>query len=111
MGIPLCLLVFGPGSLPMAVISTLFTACVLFLSAVAMVEFDLQRSASFGRTLSKVLPSLLRNPLLLAPVAGLAVGLPGCPCPSRLSGSRACSAARRRRSPWSASAFSWPRSV
>lgn len=30
MGIPLCLLVFGPDSLPSAVIATLFTACVLF---------------------------------------------------------------------------------
>ncbi len=30
MGIPLCLLVIGPASLPAAVIATLFTACVLF---------------------------------------------------------------------------------
>lgn len=82
MGIPLCLLVFGPDSLPMAVISTLFTACVLFLSAVAMIEFDLQRSASFGRTLRKVLLSLLRNPLLLAPVAGLGIGLTGLALPT-----------------------------
>ncbi len=81
MGIPLCLLVFGPDSLPMAVISTLFTACVLFLSAVAMIEFDLQRTASFGRTLRKVLLSLLRNPLLLAPLAGLGIGLAGLPLP------------------------------
>ena len=81
MGIPLCLLVFGPGSLPMAVISTLFTACVLFLSSVAMIEFDLHRSAGFGRTLRKVLLSLLRNPLLLAPLAGLGIGLAGLPLP------------------------------
>jgi len=33
MGIPLCLLVFGPDSLPAAVIATLLTACVLFLGA------------------------------------------------------------------------------
>ena len=81
MGIPLCLLVFGPRSLPMAVISTLLTACVLFLSAVAAIEFDLQRSASFGRALRKVLLSLLRNPLLLAPLAGLGVGLARLPLP------------------------------
>ena len=81
MGIPLCLLVFGPGSLPMAVISTLFTACVLFLSAVALIEFDLHRGASFGRTLRRVLLSLLRNPLLLAPSAGLGIGLAKLPLP------------------------------
>ena len=77
MGIPLCLLVFGPDSLPAAVIATLFTACVLFLFSIVLIEFDLHRGASHWRTVRKVLLSLLRNPLLLAPVAGLAIGLTG----------------------------------
>ncbi len=81
MGIPLCLLVFGPGSLPMAVIATLFTACVLFLFAIVLVEADLHRGASVGRTVRKVLLSLLRNPLLLAPAAGLGAGLTGLALP------------------------------
>lgn len=81
MGIPLCLLVFGPGSLPAAVIATLFTACILFLFAIVLIEVDLQGNASLGRAVRKVLPSLLRNPLLLAPVAGLGVGLTGLPLP------------------------------
>ena len=84
MGIPLCLLVFGPAGLPMAVISTLFTACVLFLLAIVLVEIDLHRSATLGRAVRKVLLSLLRNPLLLAPVGGLAVGLTGMSLPAPL---------------------------
>lgn len=77
MGIPLCLLVFGPDSLPAAVITTLFTACVLFLAAICIIEIDLHRGASLWRTARKVALALIRNPLLLAPVAGLAVGLSG----------------------------------
>ena len=43
MGIPMCLLVFGPESAPASIIATLFTACVLFLFAVVVVEIDLQK--------------------------------------------------------------------
>ena len=82
MGIPLCLLVFGPDSLPAAVIATLFTACILFLFAVVVIEVNLQGEASLGRAVRKVLPSLLRNPLLLAPVAGLGIGLAGLGLPA-----------------------------
>lgn len=81
MGIPLCLLVFGPASLPAAVIATLFTACVLFLFAIVLIEFDLQKGAGSG-TGRKVVRALVRNPLLIAPLAGLAVGLTGLTVPA-----------------------------
>ena len=81
MGIPLALLAFGPDGLPPAIITTLFTACVLFLFAIVLIEIDLEKDASLLRTLRKVSRSLLRNPLLIAPVAGLCVGLIGLPLP------------------------------
>jgi predicted permease len=81
MGIPMCLLVFGPESAPASIIATLFTACVLFLFAVVVVEIDLQKGHNFWATLKKVVPTLLRSPLLVAPVAGLIVGLVGIPVP------------------------------
>lgn len=84
MGIPLCLLVFGPSGLPAAVIATLFTACVLFLFAIVLIEADLHRGAGTWRTVRKVLFSLVRNPLLLAPMAGLAIGLTGLSLPSSI---------------------------
>ena len=77
MGIPLCLLVFGADSLPAAVISTLLTACVLFLGAITIIEIDLHRGANSWLAARKVGMALIRNPLLLAPLAGLAVGLSG----------------------------------
>src|ERR1700738_5428473 len=74
MGIPMCLMVFGPESAPPSIIATLFTACVLFLFAVIVVEIDLQKGRSSWSTGARRIASLLRSPLLVAPVAGLCVG-------------------------------------
>jgi predicted permease len=81
MGIPLCLLVFGPQSLPAAVIATLFTACVLFLAAITIVEFDTHRGGSSWLTARKVFMALVRNPLLIAPVAGSVFAMTGLGLP------------------------------
>ena len=81
MGIPLCLLVFGQDSVPAAIIATLFTACVLFLFSIAVIEIDLQRNKSIWATIAKVASSLLRNPLLIAPCVGLGIGLSGLTVP------------------------------
>jgi malonate transporter len=81
MGIPMCLLVFGPESAPASIIATLFTACVLFLFAIMVVEIDLQKGGSFWATCGKVSWALVRSPLLIAPCAGLAVGLAGIKLP------------------------------
>lgn len=82
MGIPMCLLVFGPDSAPASIIATLFTACVLFLFAIVVVEMDLQKGATLGATIAKVARSLLTSQLFIAPVAGLAVGLSGFALPA-----------------------------
>ncbi|MGY3450668.1 AEC family transporter [Bradyrhizobium sp. USDA 4353] len=82
MGIPMCLLVFGPDSAPASIIATLFTACVLFLFAIVVVEMDLQKGATLGATIAKVARSLLTSPLFIAPVAGLVVGLSGFALPA-----------------------------
>jgi malonate transporter len=82
MGIPMCLLVFGPESAPASIIATLFTACILFLFAVVIVEIDLQKGSSFWSTGAKVARSLLTSPLLIAPVAGLCIGLSGLKVPA-----------------------------
>src|SRR6478609_7874075 len=84
MGIPMCLFVFGPESAPPSIIATLLTGCVLFLFAVILVEIDLQRSGKFWLAVGTTVVSLLRSPLLIAPVAGLAVGLSGLKLPAPL---------------------------
>ena len=81
MGIPLCLIVFGPEGLPAAIIATLFTACIQFLAAIMLIEADRRRGVSVHLRVGRVLASLLRNPLFLAPIAGLAMGLSGIGLP------------------------------
>ncbi len=82
MGIPMCLLVFGPESAPASIIATLFTACILFLFAVVVVEIDLQKGSSFWSTGTKVAKALFTSPLLIAPAAGLSIGLSGLRVPA-----------------------------
>lgn len=81
MGIPLCLALLGPASLPPAIICTLMTACALFGFSIALIELDQHRDANLGATLFKVAKALIRNPLLLAPLVGLAWALSGMTLP------------------------------
>src|ERR1700753_1941610 len=76
MGIPMCLLVFGPESAPASIIATLFTACVLFLFAIVIIEIDLQKGDSFWSTGAKVAQAIFTSPLFVAPVAGPLRALP-----------------------------------
>lgn len=55
---------------------------MLFLFAVVVVEVDLKKGNSFWLAALRVSASLLRSPLLIAPVAGLTVGLSGMKVPA-----------------------------
>lgn len=81
MGIPLCLMVFGDDSLPAVILAMLLTACGLFAFSIVLIEVDLQGSGSVWRTTRKVALSVLRNPLVAAPLAGGVVAAAGLPLP------------------------------
>ena len=72
-GLPLAFLAFGPPSAPGATIAAVFTTCVLFGVAIALLEWDLHRGHAFGATVMKVGSSLLRSPIMIAPIVALAV--------------------------------------
>ena len=82
MGIPLCLMVFGPESLPAVILAILLTACVLFAFSIVLIEIDLLGSPNIARTIRKVVLSLLRNPLVAAPLLGLVVAIAQWPLPA-----------------------------
>lgn len=84
MGIPLCFLVFGEAGVPPAVISALFTACLLFAFTTVLIESDLHGQGSRRATARKVLLSLARNPLLIAPLLGVVVAVNGWTLPAPL---------------------------
>jgi predicted permease len=69
-GFPLCLIVFGRGSLGLTTIAAIITVCVLFAVAIVLIEIGLQTEARPAHLLLKVGRSLIRNPLLVAPVLG-----------------------------------------
>lgn len=76
-GIPLCTLVFGTSGLQPALIASLIVVCVLFALAIACLETGLHAGQPLARTLRKVGLSLLRNPLVVAPLVGVAWGASG----------------------------------
>ena len=81
MGIPLCLLALGTASMPAAIIGTLFTACILFLFGLMMIEAG-TRTETYAATIARrVAIALVRNPLFIAPIAGLMFGLTGALLP------------------------------
>ena len=81
-GIPLCYLAFGHDGMPPSVIAMVMTACLLFAVAIVLLETCLHAQAGLGQTVAKVTRSLLRNPIMIAPVAGIAVALSGVHIPS-----------------------------
>ena len=80
-GFPLCLVLFGPASLPLVTVATILTACVLFAIAIILIQAGLQRGRQATGLVWSVGASLLRNPLLVAPGAGATVAAAGLPIP------------------------------
>ena len=72
MGIPLCLLALGDDGLAPAVIATLVVVCGLFALAIVFIEFGKQSHKPWYDIIGIVLGSLVKNPLLVAPIAGVA---------------------------------------
>ncbi|WP_109127519.1 AEC family transporter [Dyella sp. C11] len=69
-GFPLCLAAFGPASLTSVTITAIVTVCVLFGASVALMEIDQSQEGGW-RILRKVLFSVAKNPMVLAPVLGV----------------------------------------
>ncbi len=80
-GFPLAAAVFGPTALTPTLIAAILTVCVLFGVAIVLVEVGLQTEGHPAHIVGKVLLSLCKNPLLVAPVAGALVPLSGVTLP------------------------------
>ncbi|MDQ8697589.1 AEC family transporter [Hyphomicrobium sp. LHD-15] len=80
-GFPVLLMVFGKESLVPITIASILTVCVLFASAIVLIEIGSQSERRPLRLALKVAGSLTRNPLLIAPVLGVAYGATGLGLP------------------------------
>ncbi len=81
MGIPLSMIAFGSGVLAATTISIIITVCVTFAFAIVLIEIGLQTEKKPLRLIWKVVLSLIRNPLLVAPALGAVVSFLGLAIP------------------------------
>lgn len=72
-GLPLAQLAFGPSSAAGAAIAAVFTTCIIFGVAIALMEWDSQRGHSLWSTAVKVFNSLIRNPMVIVPLSAVLV--------------------------------------
>lgn len=82
LGIPLCVVVLGPDSLVLVTIASIITVCVLFASAIVLIEFDGQAERRPLHLVAKVALSLARNPLIMAPALGALYAASGLHVPA-----------------------------
>ncbi|WP_454620302.1 AEC family transporter [Bradyrhizobium cenepequi] len=80
-GFPLALVALGREALAPTLIATIITVCILFAIAIVLIEAGLQTEKRRKHLFIKVGGSLLRNPLLLAPVIGAIFPLAGLSVP------------------------------
>jgi predicted permease len=77
MGFPVLLMVYGPESQVPVTIASIITVCVLNASAIVFIEIAAHSERRLIPLVRKVGGSLLRNPILVAPVLGMAYGASG----------------------------------
>lgn len=82
MGFPVLLMLFGTDSLVPVTIASILTVCMLFASAIVLIEIGSHSDRHPLRLARKVGASLIRNPLLIAPLLGALYGATGLGLPT-----------------------------
>jgi len=85
MGIPLYMTAYGPDGMLPAVIAAVINGAVITGAMIALVEMAQGTEQHLGRVLIDVGHSLITNPLVVAPLAGLAVSAAGLTLPKPLA--------------------------
>ncbi len=80
-GFPLALVALGHDAMAPTLVATIITVCVQFAVAIVLIETSLQTEKRLKPLVVKVASSLLRNPLLMAPVLGAMVPFAGLSVP------------------------------
>ncbi|MCS0495665.1 AEC family transporter [Ancylobacter sp. MQZ15Z-1] len=81
-GFPLALVALGREAMAPTLVATIITVCVIFAGAIVLIEVGLQTEKRRSHLVLKVGRSLVRNPLLVAPVLGAVVPLCGLEIPA-----------------------------
>ena len=81
MGIPLALATYGAEAVFPAIFITVIYTALIVGAAIIMIEIGAGKADGLGPVLRKVFTALIRNPMLIAPVLGLAWAASGIPLP------------------------------
>jgi hypothetical protein len=84
MGIPLLLLAYGEAGMLPAIISTILNGAVIMAFGIVLLELDVHQGKGGLTVMKNVLRGVVRSPLVLSAVAGLAVSGFGIPLPQAL---------------------------
>lgn len=85
MGLPLCMLAYGQAGITPAIISMILTACVLFALSIVCLETGLQKHRSIWTSMRHTGMALAKNPLIVSPVAGIALSGLGIALPAPIA--------------------------
>lgn len=81
MGFPLGLLVFGPESFPLVTISAIITVCLFFGFTLILLEIAVREERRALPMIRAVTLSLIKNPLIIAPILGVLFAASGLSMP------------------------------
>jgi predicted permease len=81
MGIPLLMLAYGEAGMLPAIISTILNGAVIMAFGIVLLELDVHQGEGSLTVLKNALRGVVRSPLVLSAVAGLAVSGFGIPLP------------------------------
>jgi predicted permease len=81
MGIPLLMLAYGEAGMLPAIISTILNGAVIMAFGIVLLELDVHQGEGSLTVLQNALRGVVRSPLVLSAVAGLAVSGFGIPLP------------------------------
>jgi predicted permease len=77
MGIPLCIFAFGPDGLLPAMLAVIFGSLVQVTGAVVLIEATLHATRGLKQALTGTARSIVLNPFIMAPLAGLLIAVSG----------------------------------
>lgn len=83
-GFPLCAILYGAGGLTPTTIATIIVVCVIFAVAIVLIEIGLESERRPHVICMRISVKLLRNPLVLAPLAGALVAATTVSVPASL---------------------------
>lgn len=83
-GLPLFLLTLGPRSTPYVIVAATLTLMVLFACAVVLIEFGHHRGRGLAHAFAQAGLGVIRNPVILGPIAGFLWWCTGLPLPGAI---------------------------